>query len=392
MSGPERAHEAAVREQSPPEGDADLLAARARAEGTPLIDGDTLTFVWLGSDPPPRIIGDWNDWDPEAAVALTRLGGDVHAARLSVPLDAYLEYQLLHPDGRVADPLNRHPFANGIGGTNSCIWMPAAPRHDLARRRADVPRGQVTRHRLGTLGMAVGATRTAWLYRPAVEEPTQLLVVLDGRDYLWRGRLDVILDNLIADRSIAPLAAVFVDNAGRDRLVEYGAPDTTVGFLAGIVVPFAARETGVALPGEPVMGDEPEHEAIAAWLGGDHPQPGPIGILGASMGGLMALHAALRVPWLFGRVLAQSGAYALWGQPSTTLELAGRIEPPAMRIWMDCGRLEWLLDANEWMADTLRARGYDVTYTTYQGGHTYRAWTEDVVSGLVSLFGPGEGR
>jgi hypothetical protein len=37
------------------------LLSRARAEGHPLVDGETVTLVWRGANP-PQLIGDFNDW------------------------------------------------------------------------------------------------------------------------------------------------------------------------------------------------------------------------------------------------------------------------------------------------------------------------------------------
>jgi enterochelin esterase-like enzyme len=46
---------------------------------------------------------------------------------------------------------------------------------------------------------------------------------------------------------------------------------------------------------------------------------------------------------------------------------------PALKIWLDADRFEYLLEANQRMADTLRANDYDVTYREYNGGHNYTA-------------------
>ena len=58
--------------------------------------------------------------------------------------------------------------------------------------------------------------------------------------------------------------------------------------------------------------------------------PGAYGVLGVSMGGLMALYLGLRLPQVFGRVLSQSGAF--WSGPqqwgATDLVRDGAVRPP----------------------------------------------------------------
>ena len=63
---------------------------------------------------------------------------------------------------------------------------------------------------------------------------------------------------------------------------------------------------------------------------------------------------------------------------------------PPLRIWMDVGRYEWLLQSNREMHALLRSRGYDVTYNEYNAGHAYVAWRDDLVQGLQALFPPKE--
>jgi enterochelin esterase family protein len=116
-------------------------------------------------------------------------------------------------------------------------------------------------------------------------------------------------------------------------------------------------------------------------------RPGAHGILGASMGGLMALYAGLRVPHLFGRVLSQSGAFTLDGHDTVVWELVRHAPVRPLRIWMDVGRYEWLLDCNRRLHELLVDRGYPVNYRELNAGHNYPAWRDDLSHGLEHLFG-----
>ena len=254
---------------------------------SPLIDGDRVTFVWNGSDP-VHLLGDFNNWAMDAPpLPLEPAGPDRWARTLHLPRDAYIEYAYLRDGVRFPDPLNPHTVSDGLGHMNSTFWMPDAQDTSLARQRG-VPRGTVTRHTVPGQGYVVGANRTVHLYQPPVPDPCPLLVVFDGRGYLRQARLTTIVDNLIAQGRIRPLALALVSPGGQGRTVEYACSDTTVAFIVRCVLPLA--------------------QARLHLLDVAH-TPGAYGMMGASMGGLMALYTALRAPEIFGNVLCKSGAF-----------------------------------------------------------------------------------
>jgi enterochelin esterase-like enzyme len=118
-------------------------------------------------------------------------------------------------------------------------------------------------------------------------------------------------------------------------------------------------------------------------------------VLGASMGGLISLYTALRLPETFGRVLSQSGAFGLdvSGRDLIIFDLIRRQEQAlSTRIWMDVGRYEFLHPFNERMRDLLMHKGYDLAYRAYNGGHNYTSWRNNVWRGLEWLFPPAESR
>ena len=105
------------------------------------------------------------------------------------------------------------------------------------------------------------------------------------------------------------------------------------------------------------------------------------------MGGLMALYAGLRAPGVFGRVLSQSAALDMSKPDSVVSDLVRHGPLPPLRIWMNVGRYEWLLDSNRRMHELLVEREYDVVYGEYNGGHNYPSWRDSVGEGLETLFG-----
>ena len=218
------------------------LLERARRDGHPLIDGGKVTFLWEG-DGAPQLIDDLHYWE-EHPQKLTRLSPRLWACSFDLPLDAYLEYAFYDPAAkqRLRDPLNRHRVFNGIGDYNHFFYMPAAGPSPLTRRQPDIPRGSLTVHTVETGMLKFPGTRRIHLYHPPVRERVPLLIVYDGLDYLRRGRLPVIVDNLIAARRIRPLAMAFLPNGGPSRGVEYACSDATLDWIEHEVLPLAERE------------------------------------------------------------------------------------------------------------------------------------------------------
>lgn len=347
------------------------LLERARAEGTPLVDGETVTFLWQGAEP-ALLIGDFNDWDTERAPELAQEEPGVWTASLAVPVDAYLEYAWVtdrRDDGgsdryRAPDPFNERRTPNGLGATNQFFLMPEAPTSPLLRRRRGVARGALTRHLVPTGRLAAGATRRVALYRPAVSGPHPLLVVLDGNDYLRYARITAIVDNLVDQGRIQPVGLALVWNHGSARFAEYACSEATTQFLLGVVLPLAADHLDLDV------------------------RPGAHGALGASMGGVMALFLGLTCPDVFGRVYSQAGAFSLGDRDLVVYDLVRSREPVDIDIRIDNGSYDFLSDTNTRMYRELAERGYRVSYRESRAGHNYRTWAAALGDGLEALFPP----
>ena len=89
-------------------------------------------------------------------------------------------------------------------------------------------------------------------------------------------------------------------------------------------------------------------------------------------------------------MLSQSGAFH-----AAAPEEFVRADRLPVRLYLDagrsrpspCGRFPSLLHANRHFRDVLLAKGYDVTYREFPGGHDYLWWRETIADGLVALLG-----
>ena len=339
------------------------MLAVARTTGNPVIASETATYIWQGKTA-PLLIDDLHHWE-EDPQTMQRAGTDLWSHSMPLAADAYIEYAFLDPKTgeRILDPLNPNRIWNGIKAYNHYFYMPRSGPTPLVKSVKGVARGLVSRHKLPTKEYVIGENRTVYLYQPAVKTPVPLVVVYDGPDYLKRGRLNVIVDNLIAAQRIRPFAMAMVQNGGQARGLEYSCSESTLGFVFDCVIPLAQEHLTLTAPGG---------ESYCA--------------LGASMGGLMALYTGMRLPHVFGKVLCQSGAFNFPEYQSVVVDLVRYAPIPEIKFWMNAGRYEWLLESNRQMYALLKEKKYEVKYHEYSGGHNYTSWRNDIWRGLEALF------
>ena len=339
------------------------MLAIARTAGNPVIGENIVTFLWQGKEP-VTLIEDLHNWE-EYPQPMVKAASGLWLATLQLPPDGYLEYAFSDPKTgkRVPDPLNPRKVWNGIDAYNHYFYMPKAAPSPLVELAKGIPRGTVTRHEVQTREYAVGAKRTVYLYQPPVKDPVPLVIVYDGSDYLRRGKLNVIVDNLIAENHIHPFGMAMVQNGGRARSLEYACAEATLSFLFECVIPLAQEHLVLTPPG------------------GE-----PYGVMGASLGALMAMYTGLRLPRIFGKVLCQAGSYGVPEYEYVVMDLVRYGPHLDLQVWMDAGRFDSLLETNRDMYALLKEKGYRVNYNEFSGGHNYTSWRNDLWRGLEVLF------
>ena len=342
------------------------LIEKAKTYSNPIVDGNQVTFIWVGKTA-PLLIDDIHMWEDHPQ-KLIRMDKSLWAYSIELPGTAYLEYSFYEPrtKKRVEDPLNKNTVYNGIGQYNHFFYMPEHSPTELAIRRKNIPRGKVTHHLVDTWMLADDDQRDVYFYHPPVSEPVPLLVVYDGVDYLKRAMLNVIVDNLIHEKRIRPIAMAFLQNGDDYRGVEYACSDATIMWLDNLILPLARKRLNL-------LDVTNKH--------------GAYGVLGASFGGLMSMYTGLRMPEIFGKVICQSGVFESEGRDFVAVDLIKHKQSREIKIWMDIGHFDWLLEDNRRLQPILRENGYDVTYREFSGGHNYTCWRDDVWIALENMFG-----
>jgi len=109
-------------------------------------------------------------------------------------------------------------------------------------------------------------------------------------------------------------------------------------------------------------------------------------------GVMTAAFAALRAPERFGNVLSQSGSF--WWMNGTEFDVGAEwltrryaLAPELpVRFYVEVGLQEWaLLGPTRHFRDVLEAKGYDLDYAEYNGGHDALCWRGGIADGLASL-------
>lgn len=281
----------------------------------------------------------------------------------------------------IIDPLNLHPFP-ADDPRISTVSLPNAPIQPWHSPRPYTPRGHVNEFTITS--EILQNTRKVWVYTPhsyADNLPHRLLLLLDGFEYLNEIPTPVILDNLIAEKMIPPMVAVFVGNVdAHTRNHELLHNRDFARFLSTELCAWIHNRYCVSY--------DPKESIIS----------------GASYGGFAAAYTALNYPEVFGNVLCQSGEFGWAPQGEREAEwLAKQFmhkELLPIQFYLEAGLLESpgvpmppqflketpsTLLSNRHMRDVLRAKGYTVHYIEYNGGHDYICWRGGFVGGLSSL-------
>jgi len=344
------------------------LIEKAKIYGNPFIEGNQVTFVWQGKSA-PRLVDDLHGWEDNPQ-KMTRIETGLWGYAMELPADAYLEYCFYQPRAkqRIADPLNEKTIYNGLGNYNHFFSMPEHSPTSLAEFRKKIPHGKMAHHLVDTWMLADDGQRDVYLYHPPTKEPVPLLVIYDGVDYLERARLNLIVDNLIHEKRIAPIALAFLQNGGDHRGVEYACSDATVMWLDNVILPLARKKLNLL--------DVTKHR-------------GAYGVMGASFGGLMSVYTGLRMPEIFGKVISQSGVFESDGRDFAAVDLIRAGQSREIKLWMDVGRFDSLLDDNRRLQPILQENGYDIAYREFSGGHNYTCWQNEAGIALENMFGDG---
>jgi len=323
--------------------------------------------VYQGHTNAVMLPSELNRWNPEQGRMNRIEGTDLFVRTETAPINGRVEYKLVVDGNWILDPLNPRKAAGGYG-ENSDVWMPEYVPPTTIAYNPNIPHGTIDTFWIDS--KFLHRTHPIFVYSPA--EMTNihelpLLFVTDGGDYLSFGKMNNILDNLLAAKQIHPLIAVFIDprttlndNATNKRMTDYAANDTLLDFLEKEITPFIEKKYHTS------------NNATERT------------IMGASMGGLIATYAVLKRPELIVNCAAQSPAYLQ--AHAAVIELAKQVQKSSANIYIDTGTIHDTREEASLVAGLLRDKGARVLYAEYPEGHNWSNWRARIGKILQYFF------
>ncbi|NJE06590.1 phosphonate ABC transporter ATP-binding protein [Thermococcus sp. M36] len=232
-------------------------------------------------------------------------------------------------------------------------------------------------------------TRRIWIYLPpdygTTDKRYPVLYMFDGQNLFDKATsfagewgVDETLERLFREEGFG-IIVVGIDNGGEKRIDEYapwvnkeygrgGEGDAMVRFIVGILKPYV----------------DSHYRTL----------PNETGIMGSSLGGLMAIYAGFAYPEIFRYVGAMSSAF--WFNPEIYDFVKNAAKGPE-KIYIDWGTLEGsdpsgMIETNEKMVGVLKEKGYvegENLLVVEDGGATHNEyyWARRFPNALLWLFG-----
>ncbi|MCX8492575.1 MAG: alpha/beta hydrolase-fold protein [Cyclobacteriaceae bacterium] len=294
----------------------------------PFVVEDSVAFIFYGKATSVAWMGDFNGWGYDKTFISTRVNiknSSIWILKAKFPKNARLDYKILI-DGNswMLDPANPHQQWSGVGGgsPNSELRMPEW-KESAEQQVKQVEHGTIKSDILIN-SKILNYQVTYSIYLPTGFQKLGKLPVIyvtDGYEYLHPqlGNMTTVLDNLIAEKKIKPIAAVFVDHrepinrSNNRRMNELAMSSQYLDFFTDELMPEIEANFPISK------------------------QANQRGIMGTSMGGLTATYFAFTKPGIFGLVGIQSPAF--WIKPQI-YQLCTNQATPSIKISMTSGVID----------------------------------------------------
>jgi enterochelin esterase family protein len=268
----------------------------------------------------------------------------------------------------ITDPANPNQQWGG-SGPNSELRMPEWKPEAISLNRKEVAKGKLSEN-LQAISESMGYHINYKVYTPAnYEQLSQLPViyVTDGQEYADEkmGAMIHVLDNLIADKIIKPVIAVFIDpregsNADNNRrMFELPLNDRFVEFITNELIPDvdASYKTKSSADARAIMG--------------------------TSLGGLNAAYVGVKASDKISLIGIHSPSF--WYRPQIySMYESSPVLP--LKIFMSTGVISDTEEGARRMKAILEKKAYKLEYHEINEGHSWGNWRSMIDDILIYFF------
>jgi len=343
----------------------------------PLIQEDSVAFFYRGNANSVSWAGDFNGWGYDKkfnSKGVKVPNTDIWLLKASFPKDSRFDYKVIvNGTDWVIDFFNPNQQWSGVGGgsPNSELRMPDWKPEAVSVAREEVPKGKLIHDILlnsATLGYQI--TYSVYLpvgYSSANKYP--VIYVTDGYEYLHEqmGNMHTILDNLIFEKKIQPVVAIFIDHrepvnrSNNRRMVELAMNPTYLNFFENEFLPHIELKYSVS--------KDPKQRAL----------------LGTSMGGLTSAYFAFSKPGVFGMAGIQSPAFKFKPEIYTVCD---KPENPPVKVFLTTGVYFDAAAESRKMKGILEKNFCTYQYSETNQGHSWGNFRDTIDDILVYFFPP----
>lgn len=346
----------------------DSFMTKAQKKGIPLVDGDTATFIYRGSATSVSLAGDMNGWRGEKETFTQLAGTDFFYYRKKYEMNARLDYKLVIDEKNwILDPLNPNICSGGFG-PNSELAMPEYIQPQEITEKMGTPKGKIISDSISS--KMTGKKYFIRIYLPneySAESNKKYPTVYfqDGGEYVSVGFALNILDNLISEKKMDPVIAVFVSPTNRNEEYAFGLKNDYQLFFTTELVPYIDKFYKTF--------QIPEKRLV----------------IGDSYGGNISALIAYNHSDIFGNCGLHSCAFQ--ENDFETYKLITNGPKKNIRWFSVWGTYEGLWENMRSFRDFLKSAGYISEHHEYPEGHSWGLWRANTDS-ILEYFFPYTGK
>ncbi len=321
----------------------------------PLMEGNTVYFIYRGKENVVQMAGDFNSWEPTKTMMVRIPQTDLFLHIEDIPRGGRMEYKFIVDEQWLADPINTRKASGGLAD-NSEVWSKEyLPPTDIEYQQR-IPHGIIDT--MYVESKLLNRRIPVFVYTPfgvSKENRLPTIYVTDGGEYMTFGKMTNVLDNLLSQQRIKPVLAVFVDprtdlndQRTNHRRDDYIANDSFLDFIEHEL----AQKIERAYPATRSAKDRL--------------------IMGASLGGLISTYMVMLRSHFVKNCAAQSPAYNQANK--AIMKLFDQVIKLDVNVYMDTGTINDTQEEARTVSGLLREKGAKVSYAEYPEGHNWSNW------------------